>query len=108
MSYVNKYYPEIVNTDENGFMSVSYEKLSIVALAAIDKLNERIKELENIREKEQSTTKQKKKKKKANKTNQKQSNANTAVNGAFQLIAVSLLAKEHRSSVYEKPGKAPG
>ena len=45
---VAEIYPEIVNTDENGFMSVSYEKLSIVALAAIDKLNERIKELENI------------------------------------------------------------
>ena len=31
-----------------------------------------------------------------------------ATSGAFQLIAVSLLAKEQRSSVYENPGCGPG
>ena len=39
-------YPEIVTTDDNGNLGVSYERLSIIALAAIDKLNERIKVLE--------------------------------------------------------------
>ena len=35
-----KQYPEIVNIDENGFMSVAYDRLAIIALAAIDKLVE--------------------------------------------------------------------
>ena len=48
---LEKLYPEIVNEDENGFKSVSYEKLSIIALAAIDKLNEKIKSLEEKIEK---------------------------------------------------------
>lgn len=39
-------YPEIVTTDDNGNLGVSYERLSIIALAAIDKLHERIKILE--------------------------------------------------------------
>ena len=39
-------YPDIVNVDEEGNCGVSYERLSIIALAAIDKLNERIEELE--------------------------------------------------------------
>jgi hypothetical protein len=43
---IAKIYPEVVSTNKDGFMSVSYEKLSIIALAAIDKLNERISELE--------------------------------------------------------------
>ena len=43
---IEKIYPEIVNENENGFKSVSYEKLSIIALAAIDKLYKRISELE--------------------------------------------------------------
>ena len=42
---VQKIYPEIVNTD-NGYLSVSYDRLSIIALAAIDKLHE---ENENIK-----------------------------------------------------------
>ena len=43
---LEKIYPEIVSEDKDGFKSVSYEKLSIIALAAIDKLNERISALE--------------------------------------------------------------
>ena len=44
---VEKIYPELVKTDENGYKSLEYAKLSIIALAAIDKLNERIEYLEN-------------------------------------------------------------
>ena len=44
---LEKVYPEIVHEDSNGFKSVSYEKLGVIALAAIDKLNERIKKLES-------------------------------------------------------------
>lgn len=40
-------YPSLVNKDENGYYSVDYARLSIVALAAIDKLNNKIEELEN-------------------------------------------------------------
>jgi hypothetical protein len=42
---VQKIYPEIVNTDENGMLSMAYDRLSVVALAAIDKLHETNKEL---------------------------------------------------------------
>ena len=49
---VENVYPEIVDEnfnedDETFYKSVDYSKLSIIALAAIDKLNERIIELEN-------------------------------------------------------------
>ena len=37
---VQKLYPELVSTDEDGCLHLSYDKLSIVALAAIDKLRE--------------------------------------------------------------------
>lgn len=40
-------YPSLVNKDKNGYYSVDYARLSIVALAAIDKLNNKIEELEN-------------------------------------------------------------
>ena len=40
-------FPELVDVDENGFMSVSYDRLSIIALAAIDKL---VEENENLKD----------------------------------------------------------
>lgn len=43
---VKEIYPEVVKEDENGTLSVSYEKLAIIALAAIDKLVEKNNELE--------------------------------------------------------------
>lgn len=43
-----KIYPELVSKNENGYYSVDYARLSIVALAAIDELNNRLKCLENI------------------------------------------------------------
>ena len=51
---IKKVYPELVATDKNGNYSVSYDKLSIVALAAIDKLHEENlelkKEIEELKE----------------------------------------------------------
>ena len=50
---LQKVYPEIVTVDPNGKLGVSYERLSIIALAAIDKLNEKIENLEKqIKDKE--------------------------------------------------------
>ena len=50
---LQKVYPEIVSVGENGKLAVSYERLSIIALAAIDKLHDRIKILEEkLRDKE--------------------------------------------------------
>ena len=42
---VKELYPEIVSVDENGTHSVAYDRLSIIALAAVDKLYEENKEL---------------------------------------------------------------
>lgn len=44
---VQEIYPELVNEDKNGTLSVAYDKLSVVALAAIDKLYEEVKTLQN-------------------------------------------------------------
>ena len=43
---VQEIYPELVNVDENGTLSVAYDKLSVVALKGIDVLNDKIKSLE--------------------------------------------------------------
>lgn len=43
---VQAIFPEVVSEDEKGILSVSYERLSVIALAAIDKLAERINNLE--------------------------------------------------------------
>ena len=37
---LQKYYPELVSKNENGYLSVNYSLLSIIALKAIDKLYE--------------------------------------------------------------------
>ena len=44
---IRELYPEIVNENVNGTLSVAYDKLSVVALAAIDELNDENKELKN-------------------------------------------------------------
>ena len=45
---IQKLYPEVVIETSDGHLNVDYAKLSVVALAAIDKLNERVKKLEKI------------------------------------------------------------
>ena len=47
---IRELYPEIVSENEEGYLSVSYDKLAVVALAAIDKLHQ-----ENIELKERIT-----------------------------------------------------
>lgn len=44
---VREIYPELVSEDENGILSVAYDKLSIVALSAIDKLHAEVKALKS-------------------------------------------------------------
>jgi hypothetical protein len=44
---VQEIYPELVSEDENGTLSVSYDKLSVVALAAVDKLHDEVKALKS-------------------------------------------------------------
>lgn len=43
---LRKIYPQLVNTDDKGYLTVAYDKLSIIALRAIDKLYEINKNLE--------------------------------------------------------------
>lgn len=43
---IKNVFPEIVNEDKNGILTVDYSKLSVVALAAIDELNEKYEKLE--------------------------------------------------------------
>jgi hypothetical protein len=44
---VQEIYPELVSEDDNGTLSVAYDKLSVIALAAIDKIYTEIKTLRN-------------------------------------------------------------
>ena len=48
---LEKLYPELVTVTEDGYLNVAYDKLSIIALAGIDKLNEKINSLESRLEK---------------------------------------------------------
>lgn len=48
---VHKLYPEIVSIDDDGTHSVAYDRLSIVALSAIDKLYDMVKELQTKNDK---------------------------------------------------------
>ena len=47
---VQKLFPELVSTDDSDYLSVAYDKLSIVALAAIDELYNMVKNLQNENE----------------------------------------------------------
>ena len=44
---VQKYFPELVSKNEDGNLTVEYSKLSIIALSAIDELNDENKKLKN-------------------------------------------------------------
>ena len=42
---VKAVYPEIVSEDEDGMLTVAYDKLSVIALAAVDELNDTVRQL---------------------------------------------------------------
>ena len=44
---IQNLYPEIVSTNNEGYLSVAYDKLSVIALSAIDELDDKILELTN-------------------------------------------------------------
>lgn len=43
---IQEIYPEIVNEDKEGFLTVDYAKLSVIALTAVDELNNRLNSIE--------------------------------------------------------------
>lgn len=43
---IQKLYPEVVNENEDGYLSVDYAKLSVIALKAVDELYARLLKLE--------------------------------------------------------------
>ena len=45
---VQKIYPEVVDVQKDGSLAVSYSRLNIIALSAIDELKKRIDILENL------------------------------------------------------------
>ena len=45
---IQKNYPELVSEDKNGNLTVDYAKLSLIALSAIDKLDERLSKIEKM------------------------------------------------------------
>ena len=44
---VQKIYPEVIDIDDNGHLSIAYNRLSVIALSTIETLYERIKILED-------------------------------------------------------------
>ena len=45
---VEQYFPELVRENDEGFKTVNYDGLAVVAIAAIKKLTDRIEQLEEI------------------------------------------------------------
>ena len=45
---IQKLYPEVVTETSEGYLNVDYAKLSVVALAAVDKLHEEVSELKEL------------------------------------------------------------
>ena len=52
---LNKYYPDLVTTDEKGEMGVIYDRLGVISLAAVDKLYDMIKQLKDENKKLKDT-----------------------------------------------------
>ena len=44
---IQKYYPELVQTRDDGYLAVKYEKLVAVLISAIKELNDKVEELKN-------------------------------------------------------------